>query len=395
MRIAGIGAVLVALATGVILGVQRYQFAMVARRRPDWDACFLPAAQEIAGGRTPYSVECYVYSPLYALLIAPVANDDHGKGLITALLIVAGILAALIISYVITRGAPLLTFGMVALAANATLLFNYAIAFDLQLMGPELLVLLAMALALLADAMGRQFWSGAAIAVAAGLKTWPAAYGLWLIRSPVRLRVGAWTGVATVALLVIASALITGGPAGVVEIVDSAVGASSQPKRVYSVIGASWLLFSDNPVDPPIIDSPVLQAASLIILLGWVLGLTLLLLYRPGNAIIALFNLAFCVNLLLPVSHYKYALLALPALWWWFGALMLNVKSPAHWIGTGTLAAWFVVVLGFNPTYTPYLQTLAPTLVATTVSVVLASRLPQPIVELLPNAPQRARTTAP
>ena len=115
----------------------------------------------------------------------------------------------------------------------------------------------------------------------------------------------------------------------------------------------------------------------------WIAAVAVLVLARPGPAFIALFNLAFAVILLLPVSHYFYVLYAVPTLWWW-GAQVLHRPRPARaWIAFGVLAAWWIVVFRVPPAGDGFMTTSWPSLllifgasaIAVTVSAVAAASL--------------------
>ena len=63
------------LGTAALL-LQRYRGG-VADKSIDLTTYFQPAAQQILAGSSPYVVPGYVYSPLVAMLITPVANWDY------------------------------------------------------------------------------------------------------------------------------------------------------------------------------------------------------------------------------------------------------------------------------------------------------------------------------
>ena len=85
LRWATAGAWVVAVVLMVVLGAVRYAAAL-AEPQPDFVNCFIFAAREVAAGRTPYSVNGYYYSPLVALMLAPVAWSDWAAEAWTCLL---------------------------------------------------------------------------------------------------------------------------------------------------------------------------------------------------------------------------------------------------------------------------------------------------------------------
>ena len=97
----------------------------------------------------------------------------------------------------------------------------------------------------------------------------------------------------------------------------------------------------------------------------------------------ALFNVAFAVILLLPVSHYFYLLYAVPTLWWWASRVLERPRSAIAWTACVVLAVWWVVVFRQSPAGDGFMSTTWPSLLrifglsiaALTVSVLGAATL--------------------
>ena len=374
---------LAVLGTTLALGYVRFATAMDSPDRMDFESAFLPAAQAIRAGGSPYAVSGYVYPPPHALLIAALLGLAHPLEWITGLVIAAGAAAALVGAVAVTpRGrAPGWRLPFLAGAAVISLLWNYGVMFDLWALYPELPILLFLTLAAFLHTRDAPVASGFALGMTAAIKMWPALLILWLVRRPLGGR-GPWIGVAAAGLLTVASALALGGPRVVAEMLSNALGMRSQPHLIaYSTSGASRLLFTRTSIAAPLVESQVLAWLSLLVLSAWVVGLLWITLRRPGDPVIALFHVVFCVILLLPVSHYVYLLLPLPALWWWLARLLRSPSSRSAWAGTSALAVWWFVALRTPPaghalstTWPSYLLIFGATLLAATASVLLAAR---------------------
>ena len=68
-----------------------------------------------------------------------------------------------------------------------------------------------------------------------------------------------------------------------------------------------------------------------------------------GPSFIALFNIAFAVVLMLPVSHYFYVIYAVPTLWWWGARLLERPRSAIGWTAFAVLLVWWIVVFRLRP----------------------------------------------
>jgi hypothetical protein len=367
----------------VAFGVQRFT-AAAGDQQPDLGGFFLPAAQAILSGESPYSVSGYFYSPLVALLLAPFASTDAAIPAWTAMRIVAGIAACVIGAFACAPRGDLLRAGAVGLLAMVTLLWSVPTSLDLWAGQVELLVLLTLVTAALAETRGWRFTSGLMLGLGAVIKTWPVLIAAWLLRSGWASRARQWMGVAVAALIAVALALLTGGPGAVVDMIRAPFAGAEQPLlAANSVWGLPRMLFSDTPMAEPLTESSALRIATTVILVAWVAALGVIALVRPGPPVISLFNVTFLVILLLPVSHYFYVILALPALWWWTAHVSERPRSAIAWIAVSVLALWWIVVFRIAPagdgfvttTWPSLLRIFAASLVAATVSVVCAAIL--------------------
>lgn len=379
--IAAITIWIVAAATAIALGSIRFTDAAFDGQ-PDLSGFFLPAARAILAGESPYTVAGYFYSPLVALLLAPFAEQPWATEYWTALRVVSGIAACVVIALAITPRGAWFRSGLAATLALVTLLWSWPTTFDLWAGQIELLVLLAMAFTVYAKSRGSRFWSGFALGMGAALKTWPALFLLWLVRAGARRRAREWGGVGAAALVAAVLALVTGGVTGVYDMVVSPLRGGDQPLlAANSVWGISRILFSETPMATPLLDSPVLRTALSVVLALWVIGLAVVIFVRPGDPAIALFNVAFVVILMLPVAHYFYVIYALPALWWWGARAVDRPRAVIPWVVFSAMGVWWIVVFRFPPEGDGFMTTTWPSLlriftaclIAATISVIAAA----------------------
>jgi len=365
----------------VAFGVQRYA-AAAGDPQPDLGGFFLPAATAILGGQSPYTVTGYFYSPLVALLLAPFASSDAAIRAWTVMRIAAGIAACVVAAFASTPRGNLLRSGMLALLALVTLLWSVPTTLDLWAGQVELIVLLTLVIAALAETRGWKFTAGFMLGLGAVVKTWPALFTVWLLRAGWRARSRQWAGVAVAALVAIALAVLTGGFGAVADMIRAPFTGAEQPLlAANSVWGLPRVLFSDTPMAEPLIESSALRIVTTVLLVVWVVALGVVALVRPGPPVISLFNVTFLVILLLPVSHYFYVIYALPALWWWAGRLIERPRSAITWVALTVLALWWIAVFRIAPagdgfmttTWPSLLRIFGASLVAATVSVVCAA----------------------
>lgn len=365
------------------LGFARYSDA-VAGPQPDFVNCFVLAAEEVAAGRTPYSVAGYYYSPLVALTLAAVVHTGWSVEAWTALRVVCGVVACLVSVVAFTPRGAWLRRGLLTCLAVVTLLYSWPATFDLWAGQPNLLAVLAMAGTVLAHRFRAEATSGLLLGLAAVVKTWPALFLAWFFRRGARGGLRPWLGVATAALLAVLPAWWLGGWQGVSDMVIGPLHGADQPAlAANSVWGVGRMMFSPSSVGAPLLISPLLQWLTTSALVLLVVGMGTLTLWRPGDDLISLYNVAFVTILLLPVSHFYYLVYPLPALWWWASRCTQDPRSRTAWIVTAVLVAWWLVAFRIAPvgdgfattTWQSLTRIFVATLAAAFASVVGAARL--------------------
>jgi hypothetical protein len=374
----------------LVIAYTRFRAATSSEGGPDLRDVFLPAAKAVASGQSPYTVEGYVYSPLVALLLAPAANASWARTAWTGLLVAAALVTCLL---AVRASGPTLTPVRRAILfafAAGTLMFTWTFTLELWMGQVDLLVLLLLTVAMLAAS--RQVAGVASLAGLAGLglglaavvKSWPVGLLAWLLRRPLHRRARDWWSVGGAALLAVVLALAVGGVPALIDMVQAPFRASSQPLVAYSTWGAGKILFTETGLVDPVTVSAPLRIAVTAALVLWVLGLLATTLRRPGHPVIALLNVAFCLVLLLPVAHYVYLLLPLPALWWWTARALETPGVWRSWLVPAGLLVWWYLAMRRIPAGDTYLTTdlvsfglvFGFTMMAATASVMAATRLP-------------------
>ena len=379
----------IALGVALLLAERRYYAAMASTVGYDFRTYYLPAAQSVAAGQSPYEVDGYVYSPLVAILLAPLVDQPWVVGAWIGAMVVFALLACLIGSWAATEGQALLLRAIVFGIAAVTLLTGWPFTVELFLGQSNLLVLLCLSLAMLSTKKDRALSTGLSVGLAAVIKSWPAGLLIWLLRSPARGRLREWGGVAIAATLAIVLALGVGGLPAVLAMMRAPVEASDQQLIAYSVWGAGDLLFTPTGLVSQIAVSTMARWTVTGVLLVLVSALLVLTLRRPGDPLISLLNVTFCVVLLLPVSHYAYLILPLPALWWWTARLIARPRERGTYVAVASLGTWWLVAFRNIPegevssdmTWQAYLLILGSTVVAAATSILVAARIPRAIAE--------------
>lgn len=392
-QLAGPVLVILALVAGALLGLARYRFAISSPTHLDYDNYFLPAARAIATGHSPYSVTGYVYSPVYALIIVPIAHQSWAFPVLLVGTILAGLAACWVAAIALGRGRPLWHTGVLALLAVTTLLWNWDSSLVLRLLNPEFLVLLC----LVGAANTRGAVSGLLLGLSGALKTWPAALVAWTAVAD-RPRRSRLVGFLAAAVLTLVSAWLVAGPSGAKDMIRSATQAGDQPQAlVFSVPGAAHALFEENYRISPIVVSPLLHTLSLAAGMVGVVALLFVCLRWPAPSELSLFNLTFVLLLVMPVSHELYLVLVLPALWFW-AARLLSSPGWLEVVVATILMVWWLITqwsqilwhFGTPPDpYSRYLWVFLPTVAAATASVFGGARLHRHGIE--PVKPNKLR----
>jgi hypothetical protein len=373
----------IAWALALVIAYTRLRAATSSEGGPDLRDVFLPAARAVASGESPYTVEGYVYSPLVALMLAPVANAPWAATAWTGLLVAAALLTCLIA--VRASGATLTPVrrAILFVFAAGSLMLTWTFTLELWMGQVDLLVLLLLTVAMLAAPRHASGVVGLAFGLAAMVKSWPAGLIVWLLRRPLERRARDWSSVGGAALLSVVLALALGGIPALIDMVQAPFRASNQPLVAYSTWGAGKILFTKTGlVDPVTVSAPLRVVVTAALVLG-VLGLLATTLRRPGHPVIAVLNVTFCLVLLLPVAHYVYLLLPLPALWWWTARALEMPGRWRSWVVPAVLLVWWFLAMRRIPAGDTYLTTdlvsfglvLGSTMVAAAVSVVAAARL--------------------
>ena len=300
---------------------------------------FLDAARDAVSGGSVYEGPFYVYSPLVAWFLRPLAWSPDAFAWWTVLGIVACLVA---VAATVWALAPTLSSWerpLVALVGVLTALGDSGLGVELALGQTDTIVLAVTAVALLLYRRGRPGLSGAVLALAALVKTWPVVFVMWLLRAGARGRARSllgYLGLLTGCALLVA--LVT-GPGEVVRWIERTHAMSDQKFIVWSAWGVGTELFTDRGNFIPIVVSTDLARATDVALAALVIAALVLVLRRPAESALSLWHIVMGAVLLLPVSHDQYRVLFLPLIWVWFAsALRTRGDVPA-------VAAFFVMML--------------------------------------------------
>ncbi len=367
----------------LLLSVQRFLDATVSGDVGIDLGFFLDGAEHVADGGDPYDASGYAYTPLLAWLLVPLVDHPRAMPIWVGVELAAG-LAAIAFVLLAARDrlagwrAPLL-----AGVAVVTLLFSSTVSTELFLGQVQLVLLAIISLAVLLEPR-RPMLSGAVLAVAGLLKTWPGMLVLWFLRVGQRKRALALLGVLAAVVAFALVVLVVLGSDGIGRFFERTFGLGEQPRGAYSVwyFARQGVPGTTEPI--PLGDAPIGGLVLSGLLAVVVVGLIVLMLLRPGDASVTMWNLVGATILLLPVSHPFYRLLMLPLLWVWL-SFALAPAAADRWrrrwavVAASVLGGWWIVVFRLPPDDDGWLQgvDVAVTLAALAVSVVAAALLPR------------------
>lgn len=369
------------LALGMYLTAQRYGDGVSTLPQIGIDLhIFFEAAEHARRGEQVFAADGYVFSPLLAWLLTPFPTFDDVVVPWTIATLAACWAAVAAVTATLWSLLRAWQRPIVAAVGLVTLLSSQLLVRLLWLGQVDTVVIFLAALAVLLTRFGRSPASGAVLVFAALLKTWTAAFGLWLLRRDAPRR---WVSIATAAgtagLALIVFAIVS-GPGVLLDWVQRTLELSYQRVVVFSVWGAARHLFSDSGEMDPIVIAPVLGAVFAALLAAAVIGLLILALRYPSSDSLSMWHVVSAVILLLPVSHQTYRLYMLPLVWVWT-AYLFSDRRRIHAIVAlaGLVPWWFLshrlppiesVDVGDPGQYTVFLTTAV---VALAVSVLAAT----------------------
>jgi hypothetical protein len=267
---------------------------------------------------------------------------------------------------------------LLALVMVVTMLCDATLGTELRLGQVDTVVLAVVAVSLLLQRVRRPVVAGAALAIAALVKTWPILFALWLLRKGADGRQRAIAGFVGTVLFFLVIVLVVDGPREYANWFGRTRSMSSQHFAVWSATGVGRELFTVTGDFIPIADLPALATMIGLALGAYVVLVLALVLWRPGDAILSLWHVVMASVLLLPVSHLQYFLLFVPLLWVWAAyairdrwrgpALVAVIAMAARWV-----APYLMEAIPVDSRW-KYLAIMTANLVALGVSAVCASR---------------------
>lgn len=312
---------------GLVLSYQRYREGVAGVAGIDLGT-YLEASLSARAGGSVYDALAYVYLPFTAWMMLPFSTVAEAIGPWTIASLVACWGAVAAVTATLWRSLRPWQRPVLAGIGLVTTLYSVVLSIELWLGQNDAFVLLTTALAVLLASLRLGAPSGVAVAIGAALKSWPAAFGLWLLRRDAPRRWRSVIAAAATGVVALAIVAIVAGPATIGEWIARTQELSEQQLVAYSVWGMGRHLFGDSGVMQPIVDSPALGTVVAWLLAAAVCGAIVVVLVRPGSDSLAMWNIAAAVVLLLPVSHLAYRLFMLPLVWVWAAQAMRRPKDP-------------------------------------------------------------------
>lgn len=339
---------------------------------------FLDAARRVIHQESIYGASGYVYSPLIAWVLAPFATSSAVSTWWAGVVLAGCVIAIVAMMIVLWRVVESWQRPLLALVMVVTMLGDAVLDTELKLGQVDTIVLAVVAVSLLLQRARRPVVSGAVLALAALIKTWPILFALWFLGKGANGRWRAIAGFAGAVLIFLVIVLVVDGPQGYASWFGRTHSMSSQHFAVWSALGVGRELFTVTGDFIPIADLPALATVIGLGLGAYVILVLALVIWRPGDAILSLWNVVMACVLLLPVSHLQYFLLFVPLLWAWAAyairdrwrgpALIAVIAMAARWV-----ALYLVDVVPVDSRW-KYLVIMAVNLIALGVSAVCASR---------------------
>lgn len=318
---------MVALGVGVRWALKRYTESL-AWPPFDFENIFLPAANRILSGGSPFELGGYVHSPVAALSIAALKTlGADPEEVWLALITLAAFLGCVAWTIALTQGRAMWLRGSLLAVAFLTVFTSRALERQLWLGQYDTWILLGMGLALLCHLRGWRVAAGFLLGVGALLKLWPAIFLVVLLNRNFRTR-GHVVGVAAAALSAIALCLPFGGFRGVFAMLSNAFALRDQGVIAYSGAGLGKALFMPGGQVAALLLSPALSTATAVAVTLAALALVVVTVWRAADPSWCLVVVMTLSLLIVPVSHISYQLLSLPLLWL---VVATFLGRPWHW----------------------------------------------------------------
>ena len=355
-----------------LFGVRAFLSAM-SQDEHDFHGYFLPAAQAVLAGGSPYSVEGFFYTPLVPALLALFSYAEWVQAAWTVAILAAACGTAFFGVLVSTPRWQWRHRAWLFGIALITLFWSWPMTMELFWGQVNFFVTFAITLAAYFATRARYFSVGLILGLAAAIKSWPAYLVVWILRRGARERGRTALGVVVVAAVTVVLALAFGGLPTLGAMLAGPFQGTDQPDVVaYSAWGLGKALFGGFQWAQPIVDSPLLRGVVTTAVLGVLIALLVIALRWPGTEVILLFNLGFGV-LLMPIAHQQYLFLAIPALWWWIAQAARRPKRVLNWVVVVVLLGWWVACFRLFHQLPPAKETVIVSVTVVVLSTLAAS----------------------
>ena len=322
-----------ALVLALVPILLQHRYAGIPHRSTvGWDYnIFIHAAGRILHGQSPYTVPGYTYTPLLAILMAPLAHLSIIHAWKAWIFIE---LAAVVVGvgvFVVTeaRGRPAWQAPLLYAFGFVTAMNFWPLERLMRLGQVDFFVVVLILISVWGQSRGKPAVRGIFLGLAALLKVWPIFNAVVLLQRGLVDRTRAIVAVVCTLLTAPIILFAFGGMSAARAFVSNTSSQRSYHLVSHSLWGTASLLFSKTGLARPLYVSNGVRIGLICILLPWVIGLMLLALRTPGDATLCTWNIAGCLVLVIPVSHLAYSVFLLPILWVW-GARLLN-REYASW----------------------------------------------------------------
>lgn len=318
---------------------------------------FLHAARQIRSHQDIYNAAevakgyGYVYSPVVALALVPVADalTLHVWHVWTALTIVAMVLFGGLVVYAEKLDSRSWRLPVLFGFSTATALIFLPTESELINGQTDAFVLLLLAAAVVLTNRKRTTASGVLIGLAGLVKTWPAAAALAVFQRGYTGRRRAIVGFVATLLVGPVLAAAIGGESGLTGFFKITFDARSQKLLSFSIWTTPRQLFATTGLAHPLVVSAALLVVAILLLAVWMIGLLVITMRVTCYSSLGFWNVTACVVLLLPISHYSYSLYLLPLLWIWAARWLDSGRfKAAECVTVGALLAWWLVLFHFD-----------------------------------------------
>lgn len=345
----------VVLVVMTFTAVRRARGAVAAVPQFDVAHFYLPAAEAVESGGSPYDVVGYIYSPAVAWTVAGLRSLTSGWATIWAVMpVCATVVTGVIGGWTLARHDRWWEPPLAVLVATMSLMSSWLLTLELFL-GQVNAIVMMLVVAAWAAVRGRPGLAGSLLGIGFVVKSWPVLLLVLVslpgtLRRRVRLRLWVGAGAVVAPFMVVVAAVL--GPSGIAEwvwasrsggpVVGRLPGQVATPS--YSPIG----LFRALGVNGPVLDAPVVPGPVQYVLPILLVAAALAAAVWAGRAVtadnLAWWHLAAVALFLLPQAHATFFLYLVPIMWTWVTRCVHRPDRVSVLMAVVMVGWWFVLV---------------------------------------------------